>query len=416
MSNATQLRDRVNEGDRRVRQLLEQVQNEMRELTPDEQAYVTTWLGDDSKPGLRDDIQNQLDKALASEADKPQLSQRLLDKLAQRSGRRQVDNERIAASGASCRVIDKPLGYSTVSNALGEFARSIVCGVGRHTPEPVKNSLNTSNNPAGGYLVPDPFANEWLDFARANAVVMQAGARMVTMDGNTLLIPKLDSDPSFAVYSELATTVDSDPTFGAVQLGAATVRSSVLASRELIEDSPLASEMISASLLRGMVAKVDRAALQGMSGFTFLGLVNHVGISETGSVGAIAWEDIILAVANVRANNYEPTAIVCSPTIASDLYSIASGDAVNAQKGWVPPPLNVAGIPVLATSAMPDTAIIVGDFKELLFAVRQQPLLEVSQDAGDAFTKHGVRIKCTWRGDMAVARPSAFYRLAGVTT
>jgi len=414
--SSTKLREKLNEGDRRVRQLLEQAQTENRDLTVDEQRYVTGWLGDGDAAGVRDDIQAQLDKSLEDEAKHPAIIERFQAKLAQRSGEARTQNIAIAASGATCRLIDKPVGQSTVSNALGEFARSIVCGVGRHTPEPVRNSLSTSNNPAGGFTVPDPFANEWLDFARANAVVMQAGARMVTMDGNSLLIPKLDSDPSYAVYSELDTTTDSDPTFGAIQLGAATVRSSVLASRELIEDSPLAAEIISASLLRGMVAKVDRAALQGMSGFTFAGLVTHADISETGSVGAIAWEDVILAVAAVRANNYEPTAIVCSPTIASDLYSIASGDAVNAQKGWVPPPLNVAGIPVLATSAMPDTAVIVGDFKELLFAVRQQPLMEVSQDAGDAFTRHGVRIKCTWRGDMAVARPSAFYRLAGVTT
>jgi len=201
-----------------------------------------------------------------------------------------------------------------------------------------------------------------------------------------------------------------------VNLGANTVRSGCIASRELIEDSPLASEMISASLLRGLVAAVDKAALQGMSGWSFLGLCSHADISETGSIGAIAWEDLIAAVAAVRSNNFQPTAIICSPTIYSDLYSIASGDAVNASKGWVPPPLSVADIPILATSAMPDSKIIVGDFSQLLFGVRSQPLLEASVDAQDAFERHGVRFKASWRGDLAVARPSAFYRLAGVTT
>jgi HK97 family phage major capsid protein len=413
--SSTKLREKLNEGDRRVRQLLEQAQTEQRELTDDEQRYCAGWLGDDAAAGVRDDIQNQLDKALASEADRPQPTQAMLDRLAQRSGRALNNGLSKSVSGVTCRVIDKPLSRSPVQNALGELCLGLVAGT-RNSPAEIRNALSTSSNPAGGYLVPDIFSSEWIDYARAQSVVLAAGARLIEMSGNTLLVPTLDSDPTFASYAELATTNDSDPTFGSVNLGANTVRSGCIASRELIEDSPLASEMISASLLRGLVAAVDKAALQGMSGWSFLGLCSHASISETGSVGAIQWEDLIAAVAAVRSNNFQPTAIICSPTIYSDLYSIASGDAVNAQKGWVPPPLSVADIPILATSSMPDSKIIVGDFSQLLFGVRSQPLLEASVDAQDAFERHGVRFKSTWRGDYAVARPSAFYRLAGVTT
>ena len=51
-----------------------------------------------------------------------------------------------------------------------------------------------------------------------------------------------------------------------------------------------------------------------------------------------------------------------------------------------------------------------------LFGQFAKALIEVSKEAGDAFSKHQVLIKLTWRGDTGAFRRDAFHRLVGITT
>jgi HK97 family phage major capsid protein len=64
---------------------------------------------------------------------------------------------------------------------------------------------------------------------------------------------------------------------------------------------------------------------------------------------------------------------------------------------------------------MPDTQIIMGDFSKLLVGLRQDALVEVSA-FGDGFDTHSLHVKCTWRGDVALAQAAAFHLLDGITT
>ena len=64
---------------------------------------------------------------------------------------------------------------------------------------------------------------------------------------------------------------------------------------------------------------------------------------------------------------------------------------------------------------MTDTDGIVGDFSKLIIGLRQAPMVEVTTDGGDnAFGKHQVRIKITWRGDFALTNPTAFTALGDI--
>jgi HK97 family phage major capsid protein len=140
------------------------------------------------------------------------------------------------------------------------------------------------------------------------------------------------------------------------------------------------------------------------------------GISETGSVGAIAWEDLSAAVTDIQTSNFEPNAYVLHPDIAGDLAVLTSGDGTNSAKLWLGPPPNVAPLTQLVTTNISNASAIVGRFDQFVWAIRQGALIEVSREAGDSFAKHQVLIKLTWRGDTGALRRDAFHRLVGVTT
>jgi HK97 family phage major capsid protein len=423
MPTAAQIREELDSIRSKFDEMENRVKAEGRDYTPAEKRWLDDMLGSGTSEGKIAALNADLDRALrADELSKARATEILTKKLDERMGRASASGSVMRNShGHSARVITRgtdvsaSYGHPPVANALGELAKALLGGVNSHTPEPIRNALTTVDNPRGGYLVPERFLTEWLDYARSKLVLMESGARMLTFDGNSLVIPMLESDPTFEATGELTTISDSDPTFAAARLEANTLKSTVLASREVIEDSPVAAEIISASLLRGLVHSVDRIGLQGQSGFRFAGLANLEAIDSTGSVGAIDWSDLIEAALAIREANHEPTAAIMHPAVHSALFALETGDGTNAARGWLGAPPHLANVMMLPTTACPVGTIIMGDFSQFVWAVRQAPLLEVSADAGDAFQKHGVRIKCTWRGDFIVPRPDAFYRLTGIT-
>ena len=73
------------------------------------------------------------------------------------------------------------------------------------------------------------------------------------------------------------------------------------------------------------------------------------------------------------------------------------------------------GLLRLTTTSISDADILIGDFAQLLVAIRTQAHIEVTREAVSAFEKHQVLIKITLRFDSNLARGGAFHRLTGIT-
>jgi hypothetical protein len=110
------------------------------------------------------------------------------------------------------------------------------------------------------------------------------------------------------------------------------------------------------------------------------GALQNSEIGSTGSVGAILWEDLHTGVVGIQNSNEQPNAFIVSPTIGGDL------------------------------------DILIGDFSQLLVAIRTQAHIEVTREAASAFEKHQVLVKITLRFDSNLARGGAFHKLTGITT
>jgi len=74
------------------------------------------------------------------------------------------------------------------------------------------------------------------------------------------------------------------------------------------------------------------------------------------------------------------------------------------------------GLMRLTTTSIGDADILIGNFAQLLVAIRTQVHIEVTREAANAFEKHQVLINITLRFDSNLARGGAFHKLTGITT
>ncbi len=270
-------------------------------------------------------------------------------------------------------------------------------------------------NSAGGVLVPEVLATDFIDLARAKTVCLRAGAKTIPMTSDNLTIARVTTDPVFTVKGENAPFSGTQVGFDGIGLYPVVIGNYIPVSRELIEDAPNASELLQQTLTKALAVAIDSYAINGTGSAQPIGLLTQPNIAETGTVGTLAWSHLQTAVTGIRNSNIEPNAYLVSPTTQNRLASLTTGDGTNAAKNWLPPPSNVAAVDQFSTTTMPDGFIIAGDFTELLFGVRTEARIEVSTEAGTAFAAHQVWIKVFTRWCCNVARLGAFHRLTGIS-
>ena len=278
-----------------------------------------------------------------------------------------------------------------------------------------KLAMSEGGNAAGGYIVNEVFSKTVIDAARAQAHVIQAGCVTIPWsEGDRLVMARVVTDPTFSVVPENTDIPPSQPVFDQVAFDAVKIATIVPLSRELAEDAPNAAALVESVLTKAFAVELDRIALVGNNRPN--GLLYFTDVQSTDSIGAIAWEDLHEAAVAVRTRNFEPTAYVCSPTIAGDLDLITSGDGVNAAKMWLGPPPSLNGVRRYTSMNCPDANLFIGDWSQLALGIRTDATLEVTNTGGEAFSKHQLLIKLTFRGDVACLHSGAFQCLKGITT
>ncbi len=296
-------------------------------------------------------------------------------------------------------------------HAFGEFCKARVAGVNSKTHRSIRNAMSTSDNTAGGFMVPDVLSDLVIDKARAKSQLLAAGASIQLMNSESQTWAKVTGDPTFETKAENAAFTSTSITFGAVTANSQTIGCFIECSRELVEDGQNFPQLLESVLVRAIGAQLDKYGLQGTGSAQPMGLINHPDISATGSVGAIAWADLSTAATAVRNANYEPTGYILNPSIDEDLALLA-----DSQTRWLGAPENVANLSRFSTTNMVATSMVLGDFSQVFWCIRRGALVEASAVSGDAFKKHQVHFKIVFRGDFVCANPAAFHILNGITT
>jgi HK97 family phage major capsid protein len=327
--------------------------------------------------------------------------------------------QQICILGKGQRLSDLPGNRgpaAAVPNGFGHFVAALISPDRRkHAPAEIRAALSEAAPGAGGVLVPSQLSAQVIDAARAASVCFRAGARTLPMASATLDLARVSGGPTFVTHGENESITESDVVFDAISLVSRTLATRVVVSRELVEDASNLVQLLQDVIVRSLSAELDRQFLVGAAGDEMAGVAVTPGVSSTSSVGPISWIDLVTAVTTLQASNFEPNCYVASPTIAGDLNALQSGDGATSAALWQGPPPGVDQLQRYVTSNMPDTQIIVGDFSKLLVGLRQDALVEVSA-FGDGFDSHSLHVKCTWRGDVALAQAAAFHLLDGITT
>lgn len=277
---------------------------------------------------------------------------------------------------------------------------------------------------AGGATVPTPLAADTIDRMRAQTVSIQAGALTVPMTSQTLRMARVITDPTGGWRAENAAIAESDPVFDQVTLTAKTWAVRFQVSRELLEDGQNIDAACRNILAGAAAVALDQAILVGAGTANEpLGIRGQSGIQAVsmGTNGAVfaGWAPVLNAVQSLEtANSSVVSGMVMHPRTARAINGLvdSTGQPLNA-------PPRIAGVPQFSTVSMPinetqgtsnnASSIILGDFSQVMIGLRTDLQIQVLQER---FAEVGQIGFIAWmRADVALARPAALARIAGIT-
>jgi HK97 family phage major capsid protein len=275
------------------------------------------------------------------------------------------------------------------------------------------------------------------------AAVMRAGATVIPMASKVVQVGRLTADPTATFRAEGSAITATDPALDNVQLTAQTLSALVIGSVEWWQDATAgggADEIVHEALAKQIALTIDKAALlggittgaeQGGVGNNLLpsgGLPNPpnprgilatlLAVASSSVLGGLTngtvpttYAELLDLIYTPRDFNEAPGALLWPSRLARKYAKF-----LDSQNNPMRVPADVDAIQKFVTNQLPSGMTqgtgtlmcdaIVGDFSQLLVGQR---LDLVVQDLGELYAATGQRgVLCTWRGDIAPARPRAF--------
>jgi HK97 family phage major capsid protein len=292
---------------------------------------------------------------------------------------------------------------------------SIMAGVPVDGAEVERRALSTFQDSLGGVALPISVVNRIFDMGRAEAVCLRAGALTVDMPSHKIILPRLTQDVSGEWKAENAEAGESDTAFAGLELASRTWFVWLPISAELFQDATLLDAALQSSIASGSALAIDEAALFGNGeaqqprGIYYDPDVTKtaVGISPNGYL------DISDSMYRLEVQNHKATAVVMAPRSANWLRKMVDGEGKFYQKPeWMPPMFTTTKIPVNLGAGTNESAVITGDFSNLIIGLRNTLTISVLKEVKSQ--NNQIVICAAMRGDVGILRPSAFDCISGV--
>lgn len=313
------------------------------------------------------------------------------------------------------------------SISLDRWVRALAFGNNCGDKEAINYLAEQKNVNTGstGVLVPGEFVSQWIDMARSQSVLIQAGATTVPMNAQTLQYAHQTADPTFSWRStEGASLSATDPTFASRTLTAKTVAVRTQVSLEATQDIPDFGAQISKAYAAAFGAAIDQAGIQGAGGSPLLiaGLQNTPGVGTVTSVGVpTSYDDILDGVATfLNANNRldELSGLIWHPNIWKTYAKLKTGISSDNTTLELPPA--IAGVSKFVTTnadtvSSPEAYnIVLGNFRDLVIGIRMNPTIRILDDTTSFASNLLIEVVGVARIDFLVTRPSSFTVLSGL--
>jgi HK97 family phage major capsid protein len=284
-----------------------------------------------------------------------------------------------------------------------------------------------SSDPSGGFFLAPQIAGQFIDQARAQSVLVQAGAITLPLSTTETRVVKVTTDPTADWHQELEALNSTVVQLGAVTLRPRTLGAVVDLSQELVDDAPNAAPIVQQVLAAAVASQLDRALFRGIDDdHPFTGVLDdpNVNITDMGTNGAAPtdYDEIVDAVEDVWTANGEPNVRVEHPRTTAQ-YAKLKEATTNAP--LMAPDvvrnlrlLRSTQVPVDQThgSANTATSMVVGNFTTawVILGMRSNFRIETSREAGDAFENLGVKVRIWGRFDLVIGRPTHLARIEGI--
>ena len=312
--------------------------------------------------------------------------------------------------------------------SLERWARALIFGNNCSDKEAVEfvseqKSVTTGST---GVLVPQEFVPQWIDMARAQSVLIAAGARTVPMETQTVNYAHQTADPTFSWRAtEGAALSATDPTFVARSLTAVTVAVRTQVSLEASQDIPDFGAQITRAYTAAFGAAIDQAGIQGAgSGSPLLikGLINEDGINAVNSVGTPTnYDELVTGVtAFLNANNRldELSGIIMHPNIWRTYEQLKTG--ISGDNTTLEMPPSLMNVPrFVTTNADTPTSpenyhCVLGNFRDMVIGVRMNPSIRILDDTTSFASNLLLEIVGVARVDFLLTRPASFVVMDGL--
>jgi HK97 family phage major capsid protein len=297
-----------------------------------------------------------------------------------------------------------------------------------------RRALGTGDDVAGGYLVPAQAIPELVEQLRAETVVIQMGATVISdLVGSPLMIPKQTTGATAYWITENAPITPSEQKFGQIQMTPKKCAAMVKLSNELLKMSnPAAEGIVRADLSQQLSLAVDLAALRGSGTENQpLGIANTENINTVSDAGALSSLDPFIDMAyEVEVDNAlrGKLGYIFHPGVRRALRKLRvpawSGDTggdyminlvAQALMSGDRAIQESLGYPFACTTQIPvtlgggaATEVYFGNWADLLIAQWAGITLMASGEAGDSFLYDQVWIRAILGVDIALRHQESF--------
>lgn len=284
-------------------------------------------------------------------------------------------------------------------------------------PASASRGLTAGTGANGGYLVDD----RNLGYAPAlqpRSVVLKAGALVVPVRGGAVFVPKGSSGvTTYWLANEAATATESQPLFGMIQPAPKMLAAYCEVSRQLLLQSN-AEEVLRQELAGAAAAALDAAVLNG-SGASG----QPAGIISTAGIGGVTGTSLAFAgitefqqdVALANAGHDPGTCAYVTTPAVSGILKQRQRFSSNDTPIWEGPLTHgkVDGIDAYATTGMPASNLLYGDFSAVTVVIWDDLAIELNPFTKMPQSIVGVRLLLPM--DVVVRYASAFSLATAVT-
>jgi HK97 family phage major capsid protein/HK97 family phage prohead protease len=307
----------------------------------------------------------------------------------------------------------------------------------------------TSGATTGGNLVAtDLMADEFIEFLRNNALMLQLGVRtMPGLVGNVAIPRRSGVASTYYLSTQTTAITQSESTFDQVTMSPKNLAALSKYSRQtLLQGTPGIEELVRRDLTDGINLAIDLGILNGSgssgqpTGIMQTSGIGSVAIGTNG--GAITVEKVVdLESAVMQANgviNASNVAYLTNYKVSAALKKLRAGGSttgdgpflVNDQLNAIgrgPTPANLNGYPLALTNQVPSnltkgsssgvcSALVMGDFSQAMVGFWGNGLeITVGEDQDD-FSKALTSVRGIVSYDVAVRDPKSFAAILDITT